>query len=201
MILKYQVTYISNVARQTVLSNCGWLTNSHLPDSDNIIRVSSKQSLTVSRPGHRQALRRISLAVLGVLRDDFILELINHGLAFKIPDLDGRSGSGAKPVSVGGEAQGIDDVGVIQSVQPLVVVQVPQHGLAVLATGGTQGTVRRDGDSVQVTSVVIVILLKSAVGQVPDLHHTIPATWYNDGVVVVGGESDTGYPVSVTFLL
>lgn len=49
--------------------------------------------------------------------------------------------------------------------------------------------------------MVIVILLKTAIGQIPDLDHTIPATGYNNGVVVVGGEPHAGYPVSVTFLL
>ena len=38
-----------------------------------------------------------------------------------------------------------------------------------LATGSAQGTVRGNCDSVQVTGVVIVVLLQSAVGQVPDL--------------------------------
>lgn len=103
-----------------------------MPDSDYVIRISSKEGLAISGPSHRQALRRISFAVLCVLRDDFVLELIDHGLALKIPDLDGGSGSSAEPVAVGGEAQGVDDVGVVEGVQPLVVVQVPQHGFAVL---------------------------------------------------------------------
>lgn len=46
-----------------------------------------------------------------------------------------------------------------------------------------------------------MILLESAVGQIPDLNHAIPAARHNDGVVVVGRESDAGYPISVTFLL
>lgn len=103
-----------------------------MPDSDYVIRISSKEGLAISGPSHRQALRRISFAVLCVLRDDFVLELIDHGLALKIPDLDGGSGSSTEPVAVGGEAQGVDDVGVVKGVQPLVVVQIPQHGFAVL---------------------------------------------------------------------
>jgi hypothetical protein len=70
-----------------------------------------------------------------------------------------------------------------------------------LATRSTQGTIRGNCDGVQVTSVVIVILLKTAIGQIPDLDHTIPATGYNNGVVVVGGEPHAGNPISVTFLL
>jgi hypothetical protein len=70
-----------------------------------------------------------------------------------------------------------------------------------LATRGAQRTIRRYSDSVQVSSVVIMILLQTTVGQVPDLDHTIPATGYNNWVVVVGGEPHAGNPVSVTFLL
>ena len=153
-------------------------------------------------------MRRISFAVLCVLRDDFVLELIDHGLALKIPDLDGGSGGGAEPVAVGREAQGVDNVGVVEGVQPFVVVQVSQHGFAVLqrktnksnvqrnqlmksfylATRGAQRTIRRYSDSVQVSSVVIMILLQTAVGQVPVLDHTIPPLGYNNWVVVVGGK-------------
>lgn len=70
-----------------------------------------------------------------------------------------------------------------------------------LATRGTERTVRRNCDSVQVTSVVIVVLLQPAVSQVPHLHHTIPATGDDDRVVVVGGETDARNPISVTLLL
>jgi len=87
------------------------------------------------------------------------------------PDLDGRSESSAQPVAVGGEAQGSDDVIVVKGVQVLAVVEIPQHGLAVLAAGGAQGTVGRDGDGVQVSSVSNVVDFETAVGQVPNLHN------------------------------
>jgi len=167
------------------------LTNSHLPYADDIIGVASKQSLTISRPGHRQALWGISLAVLGAGRNDFILQLIDLSLSFEIPDLDGGAGSSAQPVTVGGEAQGIDNIIVVQSVQTLVIIQVPKHGFAVLATRCAQRTIRRDGDCVQITRVVIVVLLQTAVSQVPDLDHVVPTARNNYGVVVVGGESYT----------
>jgi hypothetical protein len=70
-----------------------------------------------------------------------------------------------------------------------------------LATRGAQRTIRKYSDSFQVSSVVIMILLHTAVGQVPFLDHTIPARGYNNWVVVVGGEAYAGNPVSVTFLL
>lgn len=48
------------------------------------------------------------------------------------PDLDAGPGGSAEPVAVGAEAQGVDDVTAVQRVQVLALVQVPQHGLAVL---------------------------------------------------------------------
>lgn len=117
------------------------LTNSHLPDADNIIRIAGEEGLTVSGPSHRQALRRISFAVLCVLRDDLVLELINHGLALQIPDLDGRPSGGTEPIAVGREAQSVNDVSVVKGVQPLVVVQVPQHGFAVLQNNKKNTTI------------------------------------------------------------
>lgn len=48
------------------------------------------------------------------------------------PDLDAGAGGGAEPVAVWAEAEGVDRISSIQSVQMLSLVQVPQHGLAVL---------------------------------------------------------------------
>lgn len=53
----------------------------------------------------------------------------DHGI---YPDLDAWAGGGTQPVTVGAEAQGIDGVSTVQGVQVLALVQVPQHGLAVL---------------------------------------------------------------------
>ena len=43
-------------------------------------------------------------------------------------------------IPVGGEGESVDSVGVVKGVQVLAVIQVPEHGLAVLSTGGAQGT-------------------------------------------------------------
>jgi len=64
---------------------------------------------------------------------------------------------------------------VLQGVQVLAVIEVPQQGLGVLATGGAQGTVGRDSHGVQVAVVAVVVVLQLAVGQVPDLHGAVPA--------------------------
>ena len=104
----------------------------------------------------------------------------------------------------------------------LAIIKIPEHGLSVLATGGTQGTVRRHGDGVQVTTVSNVVGLELAVGQVPDLTSKtkklskkilknkferpyldvfVPTARDNDGVLVVRGEPDARHPFGVTFFL
>ena len=55
----------------------------------------------------------------------------------------------------------------------LSVIEVPEHRLGVLAAGCAEGTIRRHGDGVQVSSVTNVVGLKLAVGQVPDLRITL----------------------------
>ena len=51
----------------------------------------------------------------------------------------------------------------------LAIIQVPKHGLGVLATGSAQGAVGRHGHGVQVTVVTDVVGLQLAVLQRPDL--------------------------------
>lgn len=48
------------------------------------------------------------------------------------PNLDTGASSGAQPVTVGAEAEGIDGVTTVQGVEVLALIQVPQHGLAIL---------------------------------------------------------------------
>jgi len=108
---------------------------------------------------------------------------------------------GAKPVSVGAEAERVDDVAALQRVQMLALVQIPEHGAAVLATAGAQRTVGRHGHAVQVAAVAHVVSLQLAVSQIPDLDHSVPSSGDDDGVGGVGREPNAGNPVGVTFLL
>lgn len=172
--------------------------NRDLPYTDGVVGVTGEQGLTISRPGQRQTLGLVSLGTVG---DDVGAEFFDGLLASQIPDLDGGTVGNAQPVTVGREAQGIDDVVVFQSVQVLAVIQVPQESLGVLTTRGAEGTVRRNGDGVQVTIVTVVVVLQLAVSQVPDLDGTIPTAGDNDGVGVVGGETYTRYPIGVTIFL
>ena len=77
---------------------------------------------------------------------------------------------------------------VLQSVEMLVVSEVPEHGLAVLAAAGAQGAVGAEGDGVEVPSVTHVVGLQLAVGQVPDLDILVPSGGNNDGVGIVRRE-------------
>ena len=86
------------------------------------------------------------------------------------------------------EHQRVDDVMVLQGVEMLVVSEVPEHGLAVLAAASAQGAVRAEGDGVKVPGVTHVVGLQLAVGQVPDLDILVPSGGDNDGIGVVRRE-------------
>ena len=117
------------------------------------------------------------------------------------PNLDGVAGGGAQPVAVGREAESVDVVATVQGVQVLVVVEVPEHGLAVLAARCAQAAVRRDGHRVQVAVVAVVVGLELAVGQVPHLDGAVPAGRDDDRVGHVGREAHARHPVGVSVLL
>lgn len=49
------------------------------------------------------------------------------------------------------------------------LVEVPEHGDTVLSTGSGQGSIGRDGEGVDVTSVTVVVGLELALVELPDL--------------------------------
>lgn len=137
------------------------------PGTDNVVGVASEQGLAVGAPGKGH-----TLGVAGVLvvRDGEVgLELVNLGLLLKVEDDDAGSSGSAEPVAVGGEDESVDLVIGVQGVEVLGLVQVPQHGGTVLATGGAQGSIGGDGDGVDVASVADVVGLQLAGGELPDL--------------------------------
>jgi len=83
----------------------------------------------------------------------------------------------------------------------LAIIEVPEHGLGVLATTGTERTIRRHSDSVEISGMSDMVGLQLTVGQVPDLDILVPASRYDDWVLVVGREPDAGHPVLVAILL
>ena len=78
---------------------------------------------------------------------------------------------------------------------------MPKQSLAVLATGGAQRTVGRNGDGVQIPIVAVMVVLQLAVGQIPYLDGTIPAAGHDDGIGVIGRETHAGHPIGVTIFL
>ena len=96
-----------------------------------------------------------------------------HALALKVEDLDARRGRRAEPVTVGGEDKGVDNIASLERVQVLALVEVPEHGDTVLATGGREGTVGGDRDGVDVTRVAVVVGLELELREFPDLRRRV----------------------------
>ena len=62
-------------------------------------------------------------------------------LALQVEDLDAAGSRCAKPVPVGREDEGVDNVTGLERIEVLALVEVPKHGNTILATGRGQGTV------------------------------------------------------------
>jgi len=80
-------------------------------------------------------------------------------------------------------------------------VKIPQHGSSILSTRGTQRSIRRDSNGVDVTSVSDVVGLKAARGEFPDLNELIPAGADDNWVLWVRAESNARNPVGVSLLV
>ena len=136
------------------------------PGTDLVVGVTGEQGLAVSAPGQTDTLRLTALlALLNVLG----LELVNLALLLEVEDGDAGAGGSAEPVTVGGEDKGVDFVTGVEGVEVLGLVEIPEHGGTVLATGGAEGAVGGDGDGVDVASVTDVVSLQAAGGELPDL--------------------------------
>lgn len=141
------------------------------PGTDDVVGVASEQGLAIGAPGEGHALG--VTGVLGAGGLELRLELVDLGLLLEVEDDDAGGGGSAQPVAVGGEDQRVDLVVGVQGVEVLGLVQVPQHGGTVLATGGAQRAIGRDGDGVDVTGVANVVSLQLAGGELPDLSEYI----------------------------
>lgn len=127
-----------------------------------ILGPECKRRRRTGGPGEREDLNLASVGDLG-------LDVVDDRLGLEVEDLDARGGGSAKPVTVGREDEGVDDVSGLERVEVLAVVKVPKHGDAVLASGGGEGTVGRHGDGVDVTGVAVVVGLELALGELPNL--------------------------------
>ena len=136
------------------------------PGADLVVGVTGEQGLAIGGPGEGDTL---GLAGLLANLDVLGLELVNLALLLKVEDDDGAGGGGAEPVAVGGEDEGVDLVTGVEGVEVLGLVEVPEHGGTVLAAGGAEGAVGRDGDGVDVAGVTDVVGLDTAGGELPNL--------------------------------
>lgn len=100
------------------------------PRANEIVRVAGKEGLTVGTPGQADALGLAALLADGSVLG---LELLHLALLLQVEDDDGAGGGGAEPVAVGREGEGVHLVPGVQGVEVLGLVQIPQHGCAVLA--------------------------------------------------------------------
>jgi hypothetical protein len=136
------------------------------PGADLVVGVTGEEGLAIGGPGERDTL---GLSALLADLDVLGLELVDLALLLEIEDDDARGGGGAQPVTVGGEDKGVDLVTSVERVKVLALVQVPEHGGTVLATGSAKGTVGGDGDGVDVAGVTDVVSLDAAGGELPNL--------------------------------
>ena len=104
-------------------------------------------------------------------------------------------------IPVGAEGEGIDGISMVQGVEVLAIIEIPQHGLGILAAGSAEGTIRGHGDGVQVASVTNVVGLQLAVGQVPDLDKLVPSATDDERNRLGRRESDARDPFGVSSAL
>ena len=168
-------------------------------DTDVVVSVTGVKHGTVGGPGKGGTVRN-SLVLAG--RGEVALDLVDHDLELKIPDLDARLGGGNEPETVGGEDHGVDDVTSLEGVKALALTEVPKHSSSVLTTRGTEGAIGRDTHGVQVTSVTGKVGAKLKVAERPDLDKLVPAGRHDGrSGLLVRGEAHAGNPLGVTILL
>lgn len=136
------------------------------PSTNDVVGVTSEQSLSISAPCQADTLWLSALLANGL---ELWLQLINLALLLQVEDDDAAGGGGAEPVSVGGENEGVDLITSVQGVKVLRLVQVPEHCSSVLATGSAERSVGGDGNGVDVAGVSDVVGLQSAGRKLPDL--------------------------------
>jgi hypothetical protein len=137
-----------------------------LPDTDEVVSVTSKQVLTISGPGKGDDLGGLGV---GGGEDEVGLKLINESSLLEIVDLDARGGGSAEPVSVRREGQRVNLIARGQRVEVLEVVEVPKNDVTILTTRGAERSIRRNGDGRNVTSMANVVSNELGVLDVPDL--------------------------------
>jgi hypothetical protein len=185
--------------RQSITSACH-LAAAHgdTPDADSAVGVARVEGVTVSGPAEGEAAHGERL--LGGRGHVLGGKVIHEILGLKVPDLDRLGGGGAEPVPVGREDEGVDGVAGVERVEVLALLEIPEHGGAVLATRGAEGTVGGDGHAVEVAGVAHKVGPELAAREVPHLDQLVPTARDDEGVLGGGREADAGNPLAVTIL-
>jgi hypothetical protein len=123
---------------------------------------------------------------------------INHNLGLKIPDLNFIISSSTQPISVGREAERVNDFTCIKRIKTLSFVKVPKHGSSVLSSRRTKRSIGRYTYSVEVSSVSNEVIAELAVGQGPNLHKTVPSSRNDEGNGNRRREANAGNPFGVS---
>mmetsp|Transcript_13390 Transcript_13390/g.26055 ORF Transcript_13390/g.26055 Transcript_13390/m.26055 type:complete len:216 (-) Transcript_13390:369-1016(-) len=171
--------------------------NAHGPDTNATVGVTRVEGLAVGAPAEGDAVVRRSLLANG---REVGFQLVHDELGLEVPNLDAGVGRGAKPVAVRREDHRVDDVAALERIQMLALVQVPEHGSAILAARRAQRAIRRHGHRVKVAGVARKVGAQLAVGEVPHLDQLVPAARHNQRVGGRRREPDAADPLSVPIL-
>jgi len=169
-----------------------------LPDTNNLIAVTSKDGARISAPSNTETSRVLGhrLKVRSLLG-----ELSNAALLLKIKDLDAVLGGGADPVLGWVEDKLIDLATSLELVHALALLKIPDEDGTLLASSSAERTLGGNTDGVKVASSTSEVELQLEVLKAPDLDNVIPAARNSNGSSRVGGEGNIGSPLSVTVLL
>jgi len=169
----------------------------HTPSPNLIVSVSGKKGLSIRTPSQADALR---LPALFSLLNIFRLKLINFALLLQVENGDAARCRSAEPVAVGREDEGMDLISGLKRVEVFRFIEIPEHSGAILPTGGAEGSVGGDGDSVDVAGVTDVVGLDPARGEFPDLHEFIPASTDDNWILGVRAEPNARHPFRVSLV-
>jgi len=167
------------------------------PDTDVAISVPGKESSTIGRPSQTNG-ESLEFLVGSIETVSSIIQNSEQLLVFKIPNSDRLLSGGTEPISVGAESKSVDDTFGVQAGQFLALIEVPEKGISVTATRSAERGIRRNGNSVDDTSVSEQFAGEFPLG-IPNFDEFVPSSG-DDHAVGLVGESNASDPCGVTIL-
>lgn len=139
------------------------LSNAHdLPDTDDVVSVTSVKDLSIRRPGERD--RGGLLA-----RDSLEVNLLLESALLQVVDLDARSSSSGNPETARREGKVEDLISTREGVRVGNGLDVPDEDIALLASGGAERSIRSKSGGVNVVLVADEVGSKLSLSDVPSL--------------------------------